>query len=89
MDEPLWQQYLRYMGNLAQGDFGPSFVYKDFSVSDLLLQGFPVSLQLGALAIVLALLLGRDRGGKGSAHAIDTPNVSQIKPPQAQPKNTT
>lgn len=62
MDEPLWQQYLRYMGNLAQGDFGPSFVYKDFSVSDLLLQGFPVSLQLGALAIVLALLLGIPMG---------------------------
>ena len=62
MDEPLWQQYLRYMGNLAQGDFGPSFVYKDFSVSDLLLQGFPVSLQLGGLAIILALLLGIPMG---------------------------
>lgn len=62
LDEPLWQQYLRYMGNLAQGDFGPSFVYKDFSVSDLLLQGFPVSLELGALAIALALLLGIPMG---------------------------
>ena len=44
LDEPLWQQYFRYLGNLVQGDFGPSFKYKDFTVTELIMQGFPVSL---------------------------------------------
>ncbi len=58
LDEPLWQQYGRYLGNIARGDFGPSFKYRDFSVTELIAGGFPVSLQLGAMAIGLALLLG-------------------------------
>ncbi|WP_027350017.1 oligopeptide ABC transporter permease OppB [Halotalea alkalilenta] len=62
LDEPLWSQYLRYMGGLLQGDFGPSFKYKDFSVTDLIMQGFPVSLELGAWAIVLALAIGLPLG---------------------------
>jgi oligopeptide transport system permease protein len=62
LDEPLWQQFLRYLGDLAQGDFGPSFKYKDFSVTELILQGFPVSLQLGLLAIGLALTVGLSLG---------------------------
>ena len=39
LDEPLWQQFLRYLSGLAQGDFGPSFKYKDFSVADLIFGG--------------------------------------------------
>ncbi|MBZ5876581.1 oligopeptide ABC transporter permease OppB [Chromohalobacter israelensis] len=62
LDEPLPQQYLRYMGNLLQGDFGPSFKYKDFSVTELIAQGFPVSLEIGGLAILLALLAGLPLG---------------------------
>ncbi|MCK0745552.1 oligopeptide ABC transporter permease OppB [Chromohalobacter nigrandesensis] len=62
LDEPLPQQYLRYMGNLLQGDFGPSFKYKDFSVTELIAQGFPVSLEIGGLAILLALLIGLPLG---------------------------
>ncbi|WP_136068945.1 oligopeptide ABC transporter permease OppB [Modicisalibacter radicis] len=62
LDEPLPMQYLRYMGNLLQGDFGPSFKYKDFSVTELIAQGFPVSLEIGGLAILLALLLGLPLG---------------------------
>ncbi|WP_075214484.1 oligopeptide ABC transporter permease OppB [Mongoliimonas terrestris] len=58
LDEPLWSQYLRYLGNLLTGDFGPSFVYRDFSVGDLFANGLPVSLQLGAGAILLALVVG-------------------------------
>ena len=56
LDEPLPQQFLRYLGGLAQGDFGPSFKYKDFTVSELIAQGFPTSLTLGLCAITLALL---------------------------------
>jgi oligopeptide transport system permease protein len=62
LDEPLWQQFLRYLEGLLHGDFGPSFKYKDFSVADLIFGGFPVSLQLGAMAIFLALLIGLSLG---------------------------
>jgi oligopeptide transport system permease protein len=58
LDQPVWIQYGRYLGALARGDFGPSFKYKDFSVSELIGQGFPVTLELGTLAMALALILG-------------------------------
>jgi oligopeptide transport system permease protein len=58
LDEPLYQQFGRYIGNLAQGDFGPSFQYRDFSVTELIRSGFPVSLRLGILAMSLALVIG-------------------------------
>lgn len=62
LDEPLWQQFGRYIWDLLHGDFGPSFKYKDFRVTDLILQGFPTSLQLGLLAISLALVIGLTLG---------------------------
>jgi oligopeptide transport system permease protein len=58
LDDPLWQQFLHYLNGLLHGDFGPSFKYKDFNVADLIFGGFPVSLQLGAIAIALALAIG-------------------------------
>jgi oligopeptide transport system permease protein len=58
LDEPLVQQFGRYVWNLARGDFGPSFQYKDYSVTELIAAGFPVSLRLGGAAMLLALLLG-------------------------------
>ena len=45
LDQPVWVQYGRYLRGLAHGDFGPSFKYKDFSVTELIGQGFPVTLQ--------------------------------------------
>ena len=62
LDEPLWRQYIRYLGGLIQGDFGPSFKYKDFSVAQLITQGFPVSLSLGAIAMAVALSIGLTLG---------------------------
>jgi len=62
LDEPLWMQFGRYLGNLLQGDFGPSFQYKDYTVTELIAAGFPVSLQLGGLAILLALVVGVSMG---------------------------
>lgn len=61
-DKPLWQQYLLYLGNLARGDLGPSFTRRDFSVVDLFRTGLPVSIQLGATALVLALVIGTTLG---------------------------
>ncbi|WP_341677656.1 oligopeptide ABC transporter permease OppB [Niveibacterium sp. SC-1] len=58
LDQPLWQQYLGYLGDLLQGDFGPSLKYKDFSVNDLLRTALPVSMRIGLCAFVLAVVLG-------------------------------
>jgi oligopeptide transport system permease protein len=62
MDQPLPVQLWRYLTNLAQGDFGPSLVYRDFTVTELVAKGLPVSLTLGGLAMVLALTLGIGAG---------------------------
>ena len=58
LDEPLLQQYFRYLGQVAVLDFGPSFQYKDWTVNQLIAQGFPVSLTVGLAAMVLAFFLG-------------------------------
>jgi oligopeptide transport system permease protein len=58
LDEPLPMQFLRYMGDLAHGNFGPSLKYKDFTVTELIWGGFPVSLRLGGVAVFLALVFG-------------------------------
>ncbi len=58
LDEPLLQQYFRYLGQIAVLDFGPSFQYKDWTVNELIARGFPVSLTIGGLAMLLAFVLG-------------------------------
>jgi hypothetical protein len=58
LNEPLHKQYILYLKNLAQGDFGPSFKYKDQSVNDLIASAFPVSLKLGMTAFAFAVLIG-------------------------------
>ncbi len=58
LDKPLPEQYLRYLSGLVRGDFGPSFKFKDFSVTELIAQGLPISLVLGLSAVLLALLVG-------------------------------
>ncbi|MCI0354952.1 MAG: oligopeptide ABC transporter permease OppB [Acidobacteria bacterium] len=58
LDESLVKQYGHYLWNIARGDFGPSFKYQDVSVNKLIADGFPVSLRLGVLAMLVALLLG-------------------------------
>ena len=62
LDEPLPQQFLRYMSGLLRGDLGPSFRYRDYTVAELIGTGFPLSLRIGLLAIALALLLGVSSG---------------------------
>ncbi len=58
LDDPLWKQYVDYLISLLHGDFGPSFKYRDFTVTTLIAQGFPVSLQNGFAALVLAIVIG-------------------------------
>jgi ABC-type microcin C transport system permease subunit YejB len=59
LDQPLLVQYVRYLGMIVRGDLGPSFQYSDFTVSELIRQGFPVSLTLGVSALTIALLFRR------------------------------
>ncbi len=58
LDKPLLDQYVIYMGNLLQGDFGISFTQKNREVNDIIAEHFPVSATLGLLAIVFAGLGG-------------------------------
>jgi len=58
LDEPLPQQFARYLGGVLSGDFGPSYRYRDYSVSELIGNAVPVSMKLGALAMALAVLVG-------------------------------
>jgi oligopeptide transport system permease protein len=51
-------QYLTYLKNLLRGDFGPSYNLPDFTVTELFRVGLPVSMQIGAAALVVALVLG-------------------------------
>jgi|SRR5207249_5295184 len=74
LDDPVWKQYLRYLGllweksadgkhrlvegGLLKGDFGPSMQYRNHTVADIIAQGLPVSLSLGATAFCFAAGLG-------------------------------
>src|SRR5689334_6819600 len=58
LDRPPIVQYVIYLGRLAQGDLGPSFKNKDFTVAQLIGIGLPVSMRLGLLAMALATSLG-------------------------------
>jgi oligopeptide transport system permease protein len=68
LNQPILIQYGRYLRALAHGDFGPSFKYKDFSVTELIGQGFPVTFELGTIAVVLALILGIPIGTFAALH---------------------
>jgi len=58
LDKPIYEQYFDYLINIMHGDFGPSYKYLDFTVTDLITTGFPVSLRLGMSAILLAIFVG-------------------------------
>ena len=58
LDQPILVQYRNYLGGLLRGDFGPSFRYKDFEVSELIARGLPITAGLGAAALLLAVIAG-------------------------------
>ncbi len=58
-DDPLWRQIWNYVwGIVVHFDFGPSFVYPDRTVNQLIADGFPVTLTYGSLAFLAAVLVG-------------------------------
>ena len=58
LDEALPMQFARYLGGAVRGDLGPSYSYRDYTVSELIGRSFPVSMQLGILAMLLAATTG-------------------------------
>lgn len=61
-DQPLYTQYLVYMGNLMRGEFGPSIKYPTRTVNEILWLGFPVTLKVASIGLVWALLIGVTAG---------------------------
>jgi oligopeptide transport system permease protein len=68
LDEPILQQYLRYLNGLLHGDFGPSMKYRNHSVTDIIEAGLPVSVSLGAMAFCLAMGIGVPLGFFTAVH---------------------
>jgi oligopeptide transport system permease protein len=73
LDLPLGRQYLAYLGDLARGDLGPSFKYPGRSVNELIAAGLPATAELGAYALLVAVLLG----GLAGVFASLKPNSAQ------------
>lgn len=66
LDQPLWRQYFDYLWNVVQGDFGPSFSSRSRNVADIIGSTFPVSLQLGLVAMLIAMVSGVTLGTLGA-----------------------
>ena len=62
LDQPLWRQYLNYLGGLLHGDLGPSFKYPNRTVNEIIAETLPVSFELGGEALAVALALGLTAG---------------------------
>ncbi|CAH0525274.1 oligopeptide ABC transporter permease OppB [Vibrio hippocampi] len=58
LDKPVFEQYTTYLTNILQGDFGPSFKYKDFTVNELVANALPVSAKVGLLAFIFTVIMG-------------------------------
>lgn len=62
LDKPLHEQYILYVSKLLQFDFGPSYKFRDFSVTELIMSGLPASMKIGGLAILIATIIGISLG---------------------------
>ncbi len=62
LDQPVHRQYLAFLGKLLRGDLGPSYKYAGWDVDEIIAQSFPVSLELGAWALLIAFAVGLPTG---------------------------
>lgn len=62
LDQPVTTQFGLYLSRLLQGDLGPSIGNKDYSVSELIAIGLPVSIELGLTALLIATAIGAPLG---------------------------
>ena len=58
LDQPVWRQYISYLGDILSGDFGPSFKYPGRSVNELIMAGIPITAELAFYAMLVALGIG-------------------------------
>jgi ABC-type dipeptide/oligopeptide/nickel transport system permease component len=58
LDDPLWKQYIDYLWNALHGDLGPSYSSRSRTVNDIIKENFPVSAQLGVLALLISMTIG-------------------------------
>jgi len=56
LNDPVWKQYLKYLGNLVQGDFGSTFSGRP--ISDILLTSYPVTVKLAVMALIIEIIIG-------------------------------
>ena len=68
LDDPVWLQFAHYLRDLARGDLGPSFQYRNTSVNELIAQGLPVDVAIGGTALLIALLAGGTAGLLAATH---------------------
>lgn len=73
LDDPVHVQFFQYVGNLLQGDFGPSYKYPNRSVTEIIYSGVPVTVELGFYALLVAVIIG-----------ISTGLLASLKPNTAQ-----
>lgn len=71
LDKPVWQQYLKYLTDILQGDFGTSYQYANQPVSMLISQRLGVSAQLGLQALLFGLITGIVVGAISARHKND------------------
>ena len=62
LDQPVFNQYLSYLGDLLQGDLGPSFRFPGRSVNEMIFAGLPATAELGLYALIISMLLGTTAG---------------------------
>lgn len=58
LDQPVWQQYLSFLAKSVRGDLGVSYTYQDRPVTQVILQGLPITATLGVLAFAFSILVG-------------------------------
>lgn len=68
LNDPLPKQYMDYLGNLLRGDLGPSFKYESRTVNEIIAESFPVSAELGLVAVSLSVLIGIPAGMAGALY---------------------
>ena len=74
LDQPLYVQFGSYLWSLMHGDLGPSFYWRDFTVNELFAKALPISMQLGATALGLALVTGVSLGAFAAARQNSLPD---------------
>ncbi|MGB0334597.1 MAG: ABC transporter permease [Opitutales bacterium] len=62
LDLPIYEQYFRFLLQRLSGDFGPSYKYAGWDVDEIIAQSFPVSLELGFYALLVAIVVGTPIG---------------------------